>query len=161
MNRKQLIRQGAPRHEGDAFSRRHPPMSTANRAKIFAPFAALTTYDAALRTREAVHAASPCPELSDDAAEALNAALKALFERLSTHPSDGVPAALTYFEPFAGKTGPAALTYFEPFAGKTGYVRHRRGRILSANLKKRTLTLTCQDAPQPIAFAHLLELHFL
>ncbi len=146
MNRKQLIRQGAPRHEGDAFSRRHPPMSTANRAKIFAPFAALTTYDAALRTREAVHAASPCPELSDDAAEALNAALKALFERLSTHPSDGVPAA---------------LTYFEPFAGKTGYVRHRRGRILSANLKKRTLTLTCQDAPQPIAFAHLLELHFL
>ena len=146
MNRKQLIRQGAPRHEGDAFSRRHPPMSTANRAKIFAPFAALTTYDAALRTREAGHAASPCPELSDDAAEALNAALKALFERLSTHPSDGVPAA---------------LTYFEPFAGKTGYVRHRRGRILSANLKKRTLTLTCQDAPQPIAFAHLLELHFL
>ena len=146
MNRKQLMRQGAPRHEGDAFSRRHPPMSTANRAKIFAPFAALTTYDAALRTREAVHAASPCPELSDDAAEALNAALKALFERLSTHPSDGVPAA---------------LTYFEPFAGKTGYVRHRRGRILSANLKKRTLTLTCQDAPQPIAFAHLLELHFL
>ena len=146
MNRKQLIRQGAPRHEGDAFSRRHPPMSTANRAKIFAPFAALTTFDAALRTREAVHAASPCPELSDDAAEALNAALKALFERLSTHPSDGVPAA---------------LTYFEPFAGKTGYVRHRRGRILSANLKKRTLTLTCQDAPQPIAFAHLLELHFL
>ena len=146
MNRKQLMRQGVPRHDGDAFSRRHPPMSTANRAKIFAPFAALTTYDAALRTREAVHAASPCPELSDDAAEALNAALKALFERLSTHPSDGVPAA---------------LTYFEPFAGKTGYVRHRRGRILSANLKKRTLTLTCQDAPQPIAFAHLLELHFL
>lgn len=146
MNRKQLMRQGAPRHEGDAFSRRHPPMSTANRAKIFAPFAALTTYDAALRNSEAVHAAIPCPELSDDAAEALDAALKTLFERLSAHPSDGVPAA---------------LTYFEPFAGKTGYVRHRRGRILSANLKKRTLTLTCQDAPQPIAFAHLLELHFL
>jgi hypothetical protein len=146
MNRKQLMRQGAPRHEGDAFSRRHPPMSTANRAKIFAPFAALTTYDAALRNSEAVHAAIPCPELSDDAAEALNAALKTLFERLSAHPSDGVPAA---------------LTYFEPFAGKTGYVRHRRGRILSANLKKRTLTLTCQDAPQPIVFAHLLELHFL
>ena len=146
MNRKQLIRQGAPRHEGDAFSRRHPPMSTANRAKIFAPFAALTTYDAALRTREAVHAAGLCPELSDDAAEALNAALKTLFERLSAHPSDGVPSA---------------LTYFEPFAGETGYVRHRRGRIFSANLKKRTLTLTCQDAPQPIAFAHLLELRFL
>ncbi|WP_295360277.1 hypothetical protein [uncultured Pseudoramibacter sp.] len=146
MNRKQLMRQGAPRHEGDAFSRRHPPMSTANRAKIFAPFAALTTYDAALRTREAVHAAAPCPELSDDAAEALGTALKTLFERLSAHPSDGVPAA---------------LAYFEPFAGETGYVRHRRGRILSANLKKRTLTLTCQNAPQPIAFAHLLELHFL
>ena len=129
MNRKQLIRQGAPRHEGDVFSRRHPPMSTANRAKIFAPFAALTTYAAALRNSEAVHAA-----------------IKTLFERLSAHPSDGVPAA---------------LTYFEPFAGETGYVRHRRGRILSANLKKRTLTLTCQDAPQQIAFAHLLELHFL
>ena len=30
-----------PAHDGDAFSRRHPKMAQLNRAKIFAPFAAL------------------------------------------------------------------------------------------------------------------------
>lgn len=37
-----------PRHDSDAFSRRHPPMTICHRAKIFAPFAALKGYDQAL-----------------------------------------------------------------------------------------------------------------
>lgn len=37
-----------PRHDSDAFFRRHPPMNIRRRAKIFAPFAALKGYDQAL-----------------------------------------------------------------------------------------------------------------
>lgn len=146
MNRETLLRQGAPRHDGDAFSRRHPPMSTANRAKIFAPFAALSTYDTALSACEAYHTAIACPELSDDAAAALDAALKLICEKLRTCPSGGVPVA---------------LTYFAPYIENAGYVRTRRGKILSIHLKKRTLMFTDQDTPHVIDFAHLLEVHFL
>lgn len=146
MNRETLLRQGAPRHDGDAFSRRHPPMSAANRAKIFAPFAALRTYSTALNASEAHHAAIPCPELSDDAAAALDAALKLIFEKLRTYPSSGVPVE---------------LTFFEPYIENVGYVKTRRGKILSIHLKKRTLMFANQDAPQVISFTHLLEVHFL
>ena len=37
-----------PKHQGDAFSLRHPPMSLADRAKIFSPFAALKGYEEAI-----------------------------------------------------------------------------------------------------------------
>lgn len=146
MNRKELLSQGVPRHEGDAFSRRHPPMSTANRAKIFAPFAALSTYDAALKSCEKGHAAGPRPELSDDAAAALNTALQTLLEQLNRRPSGRISVK---------------LTYFEPYDAVSGYVRNRRGDIISANQKKRTLTLIVQGAPCLIPFDHLLELDFL
>ena len=41
-----------PVHDGDVFSRRHPKMTQLNRAKIFAPFAALTGFDSAVRAKE-------------------------------------------------------------------------------------------------------------
>ena len=34
-----------PVHDGDLFSRRHPAMTRLNRAKIFAPFAALVGFE--------------------------------------------------------------------------------------------------------------------
>lgn len=40
-----IIYMDRPVHNGDLFSRRHPAMSPLNRAKIFAPFAALVGFD--------------------------------------------------------------------------------------------------------------------
>ncbi|MBO4637472.1 MAG: hypothetical protein J5685_10045 [Clostridiales bacterium] len=37
-----------PVHNGDDFSYRHPKMSTEDRAKIFAPFAALRGFEASI-----------------------------------------------------------------------------------------------------------------
>ncbi len=37
-----------PTHDDDAFSRRHPKMPVAKRAKIFLPFDALRGFDAAI-----------------------------------------------------------------------------------------------------------------
>ena len=41
-----------PVHDGDLFSRRHPKMTQLNRAKIFAPFAALAGFEDAVRSKE-------------------------------------------------------------------------------------------------------------
>lgn len=41
-----------PVHDNDVFSRRHPKMTQLNRAKIFAPFAALAGFDSAVRSKE-------------------------------------------------------------------------------------------------------------
>ena len=47
-----IIFQDRPVHDGDVFSRKHPKMSQLNRAKIFAPFAALTGHKDAIRETE-------------------------------------------------------------------------------------------------------------
>ncbi len=43
-----IINKKRPVHENDDFSVRHPKMSREDRAKIFAPFAALKGYEEAL-----------------------------------------------------------------------------------------------------------------
>lgn len=40
-----IINMDRPVHNGDLFSREHPKMTQLNRAKIFAPFAALVGFD--------------------------------------------------------------------------------------------------------------------
>ena len=47
-----IIFQDRPIHDGDVFSRKHPKMSQLNRAKIFAPFAALVGFDERVRKKE-------------------------------------------------------------------------------------------------------------
>ena len=41
-----------PVHDGDLFSRQHPKMTLLNRAKIFAPFAALVGFDEHIRSKD-------------------------------------------------------------------------------------------------------------
>ena len=45
-----------PVHDGDLFSRRHPAMTRLNRAKIFAPFAALVGFDERVRRKARANA---------------------------------------------------------------------------------------------------------
>ena len=45
---KDIIDKERPVHNGDEFEARHPKMSRENRAKIFAPFAALKGYEEAI-----------------------------------------------------------------------------------------------------------------
>lgn len=47
-----IIFQDRPVHDGDMFSRKHPKMSQLNRAKIFAPFAALVGFDERIQKKE-------------------------------------------------------------------------------------------------------------
>ena len=71
-----------PVHDGDVFSRRHPKMTQLNRAKIFAPFAALAGFDSAVRSKE-VHYV-PRHILDPEEAYALNEKLNKLYLRTRT-----------------------------------------------------------------------------
>lgn len=68
-----IIFQDRPVHDGDVFSRKHPKMSQLNRAKIFAPFAALVGFDERVRRKEITYVSKH--ELDADEEWALNHAL--------------------------------------------------------------------------------------
>ena len=85
------------------ISRRHAPMSMEDRAAQFAPFAALTGYEAAVE--EAARLTDRQAELAEDESERLDAALR----RLAADES-GSPVRITYFRPDSRKAGGAYET---------------------------------------------------
>ena len=70
---RDLLSLQRPAHADDAFSRRHPKMTPLNRAKLFAPFAALAGFEEAARSKEVPYV--PRRALDADEAYALNALL--------------------------------------------------------------------------------------
>ena len=88
-------------------SRRHPPMPLANRAAQFAPFAALTGYEAVIE--EAARLTARQIELDEDAKAEINRQLLALAARTDP-PGEPVQVELTWFEPDGLKLGGAYRT---------------------------------------------------
>ncbi len=82
-------------------SKRHPPMPIANRAAQFAPFAALTGYEAVID--EAARLTDRQIELDEDAKAEINRQLLALAAR--TDAGEPVQVELTWFEPDSRKSG--------------------------------------------------------
>lgn len=87
-------------------SKRHPPMPRANRAAQFAPFAALTGYEAVID--EAARLTARQIELDEDAKAEINRQLLALAAR--TDAGEPVQVELTWFEPDGLKLGGAYRT---------------------------------------------------
>lgn len=86
------------------ISETHPPMSRADRAAQFSPFAALTGYDAAVR--ETARVTERRIELDEGVKAELNARLNCILEHLSEHPQ----VSITYFMPDEKKSGGAYRT---------------------------------------------------
>ena len=72
-----IIDRARPVHDGDVFSRRHPRMARQNRAKQYAPFAALTGFEREIKAREVLY--EPRRALSAEEVGRLNAVLAAIF----------------------------------------------------------------------------------
>jgi hypothetical protein len=143
MNGKTLYQLGPPEHQNDAFSRRHPPMAVKDRAKIFAPFAALPPYAKALnRCQKKAGLVRPAEILEDMAAQ-IDTNLKKLLFLLEK--SQNVPVA---------------LSYFIPVSGTSGVVKSCRASVLQADAADRTLTFVPQNqtAVCTIAFSQLCRL---
>ncbi len=85
-------------------SETHPPMSRADRAAQFSPFAALTGYDAAVRETDRV--TERRIELDEGVKAELNARLNCILEHLPEHPQ----VSITYFVPDEKKSGGAYRT---------------------------------------------------
>lgn len=99
-------------------SSKHPPMSRANRAAQFSPFAALTGYEAAV-TETARHTQDRI--LLDDHRRALlDARLSSIQEHLAEHPL----VSITYFVPDAQKEGGAYVSRMGDLRKIDTYARH-------------------------------------
>ena len=107
---KEAFLQGRPKHRKyDDFWRRHPPMATSHRAKIFAPFDALRGFDFCIMSKEVQY--TERRELSEYQKEHLDEQLRLLHSLThngraarENHPT----AEITYFEPC---TDPESYAY--------------------------------------------------
>lgn len=86
-------------------SQKHSHMPLRDRAAQFAPFAALSGYDAAIS--EAARLTDRRLELDDESAAALNSRISALSEAIEKRPL----VEITYFEPDVRKQGGAYLSF--------------------------------------------------
>ena len=101
-----------PHHQ----SKNHPHMSMHDRAAQFAPFAALTGYDDAIK--EARRLTDSKPELDENQLEELDQKLADLITRIEEHPE----VTITYFEPDDNKDGGEYIAY-DGRLSKIDYVR--------------------------------------
>lgn len=89
-------------------SARHGAMSRLDRAAQFAPFAALTGYDAEIE--EAARLTTSRIELTESEQQLLNGVYSYLQAHISEHPR----ATITYFAPDTKKSGGAYITVTAP-----------------------------------------------
>lgn len=82
----------------------HPHMSASDRAAQFAPFAALTGYEAAVK--ETARLTDERVELDENMKEALSYRLQIIADRIKEYPE----IRITYFQPDAKKNGGAYVT---------------------------------------------------
>ena len=95
-------------HLPHPVSTRHAAMSKLDRAAQFAPFAALTGYDAELA--ETARLTTPRIELTESEEDRLNAVYLDLQAHITEHPR----VTITYFEPDGRKSGGAYITLTAP-----------------------------------------------
>ncbi len=103
---------------------KHKPMAREARAAQFAPFAALTGYDAAVQ--EEARLTDRRRERSDEQNDALNRTLAILADNLRAEP----PIAVTYFLPDGKKDGGAYTTvhaHLRRIDGANGMLLFRDG----------------------------------
>lgn len=133
--------QHAPR---DEFSIRHPKMPIGQRAKIFAPFAALTGFEERIEAKLERYVEKR--ELSEEEQEALDRALTVLYDR--THGSralwDPIDATVVYYVPCPDEQHEAY--------GLHGTYKRLTGRVWKVDP---VLSRTLQIADTVIAFSDL------
>ena len=104
-------------HLPHPVSVRHGAMSNADRAAQFAPFAALTGYDAELA--EAARLTAPPVELTENEEQRLNDVYRTLQDHISRQPR----VTVTYFQPDYRKAGGAYITLTAPVKKVDAYTQ--------------------------------------
>ncbi len=95
---REAFARGRPQHATcDEFSLRHPKMPLGQRAKIFAPFAALTGFEERIEAKLERYVEKR--ELNEEEQEALDSTLAALYEQTRRAESPTVYGVVTYYLP--------------------------------------------------------------
>ena len=116
-----IIHMQRPVHDGDDFSRRHPPMPVEDRAKIFMPFAALKGYGETVAKERITYDREQ--QVSEEMMAELNAKLQALKKRLEEGEAPRV--TVDFFERAEHGNGHNPLTDGE------GHYRRMTGEVRS------------------------------
>ena len=104
-----ILNKQRPLHIDDRFAAKHPKMRRQDRAKIFAPFAALHGHSEQTHARERI--LSQRIELSEDSINTINFTLQNIEEQLET-----------------GKPVTARITHFVP-EGSSGIYKNTEGKV--------------------------------
>jgi len=140
-----------PVHDGDLFSRRHPAMTRLNRAKIFAPFAALVGFDERVRRKEIRYVAKV--ELDADEEWELNRRLLILHELTANSKLARANAVVVKVEYFAVCTDSENDAYMEK-----GQYLTVSGRVVRVDPHQQELTLSVDGAKQVIPFIDIYQI---
>lgn len=92
-----VLEKGRPVHGDDYFSIRHPRMGTGQRAKIFAPFAALSGFEDEIGAKKVQYVKERIPD-ADELYE-LNDQLNRLYELTTGKKKTEVNAVIEYYVP--------------------------------------------------------------
>ena len=144
-----MIGMERPAHNQDDFSLRHPPMPREKRAKLFAPFDALTGYDEALAEQEIIY--QDREELSEERRLDLDAKLDHLLhiyrERKSGTKYTGGDHAAQVFEPPV-----ITIEFFEEIPGQNGRGLYHTcsGAVIKLDLSRRCLLLAQETRAEPV-----------
>lgn len=135
-----IINLQRPVHADDVFSRRHPKMSQLNRAKIFAPFAALSSFDDHIRGKEVLY--EPKRERDHDDLHRLDAVLNWLHEKTPTRRMARESHILVSVEYFSICTDPNSAAF-----GQMGtYITHE-GIVSKVDPTGRTIIVGDRTIP--------------
>ena len=140
-----------PVHNGDLFSRRHPAMTRLNRAKIFAPFAALVGFDERVRRKEITYV--PKVELDADEEWELNRRLLILHKLTANSKlarANAMDVKVEYYAVCVDKENDA-------FMEKGQYITVT-GKVVMADPHRQELTLIVNGSKQVIRFADIYQI---
>ena len=137
-----------PVHNGDLFSRRHPKMS--NRAKIFAPFAALVGFDDRVRRKEISYVSKV--ELDADEEWELNRRLRILHELTANSKLARINTVDVTVEYYAVCTDMENDAYMEK-----GQYLTVTGRVVKVDQHEQVLKLLINGNAFEIPFANIYQ----
>ena len=129
-----IINLQRPIHEGDVFSRRHPKMTQLRRAKIFAPFAALSGFEEHIHNKEVLY--EPRRERDQVDVHRLGVILDWLHEKTITRRIARENRISASVEFFSICTDPHNAAY-----GKMGTYSIVEGVVTRVDMTERTITV--------------------
>ena len=146
-----IMIQGRPVHDGDVFSRRHPKMARLNRAKIFAPFAALVGFDERVHRKEIAYVSKH--ELDPDEEWELNqrlADLQSLTANSRMVRTNMVKATIEYYEVCDDEENAAYR--------RKGLYKTITGVVLKVDQPEQTITVQSEKGKLLIRFADIYRI---